>query len=53
VLDVGDVGVEVASLILLVNTSQPAVMAQARTSAAVRLEQDFMFFLIVTYDFLL
>src|SRR5689334_18510285 len=38
---VGDVGVEVASLVLLVNKSQPAVMAQARTSAAVRLEQDF------------
>jgi hypothetical protein len=48
---VGLVGVVV--LVLLENMSQPAVMAQARTNATARLVQDFMFFLIVTYDFLL
>jgi len=46
---VGLVGVVV--LVLLENMSQPAVVAQARTNATAKL--DFMFFLIVTYDFLL
>jgi hypothetical protein len=53
---VGAVGVGVVGVVvlfLLENMSQPAVMAQARTKATARLMQDFMFFLIVTYDFLL
>jgi hypothetical protein len=53
---VGVVGVGLVGVVVLVlpeNMSQPAVMAQARTNATATLVQDFMFFLIVTYDFLL
>src|SRR5436190_4982653 len=51
VVDVGLVGAVVLSF--FANMSQLVVMAQASMKATARLVRDFMFPLIVTYDFLL
>jgi hypothetical protein len=52
VVVVGLVGV-VAVSFLFWNMLQPVAIRQATPSAAAKLVQDFMFFLIVSYDFLL